>query len=52
MSTEKALMAIAKELHEINRKLDRLCQASIFSINGPIVNVAKISEEESENSSR
>lgn len=47
-NTETALMAIAKELHEINRKLDRLCQASIFSLNSPIVNVAKISEEKSE----
>lgn len=52
MTTETALMAIAKELHEINRKLDRLCQASIFSINGPFVNVAKVSEEKSEKSSR
>lgn len=26
------LMKIAKELHEINKKLDRLCQASVFSI--------------------
>ena len=52
MSTERALMEIVKELHEINRKLDRLCQASIFSINGPIVNVAKISEEKPEENSR
>lgn len=52
MSTEKALIEIAKELHEINRKLDRLCQASIFSLNGPIVNVAKISEEKTEENSR
>ena len=26
------LQRIEKELHELNRKLDRLCRASIFSI--------------------
>lgn len=31
-TSEKILQQIAKELHELNKKLDRLGQASIFEI--------------------
>ena len=37
--TDKQLQAIVKELKEMNRRLDRLCRASIFSLDEPIVNV-------------
>ncbi len=33
----KELKEIAKELHELNRKLDRLCRASIFSVDDPLI---------------
>ena len=39
MAAEKELQAIAKELKELNRRLDRLCRASIFSIGEPAVSV-------------
>ena len=35
------LKEIAKELHEINKRLDRMCRASIFSVQEPIVNVGQ-----------
>jgi hypothetical protein len=38
-TTDKELQAIVKELHELNRRLDRLCRASIFSIDEPVVYV-------------
>lgn len=37
--TEKELAGIHKELKELNRRLDRLCRASIFSINVPEISV-------------
>ena len=37
MATDKELQAIAKELRELNRRLDRLCRASIFSLSEPVV---------------
>ena len=36
-NTDKELQAIHKELKELNKKLDRLCRASIFSIDEPVV---------------
>lgn len=38
-ATDKCLQEIAKELHEINRKLDRICRASICSIGDPVISV-------------
>lgn len=37
MASDKELTAIAKELHELNRRLDRLCRAAIFSLDEPVV---------------
>ena len=31
------LKSLVKEVHEMNRRLDRICQASIFSKDTPIV---------------
>ena len=39
MAADKELQAIARELHELNRRLDRLCRASILSLDEPAVNV-------------
>jgi len=33
----RELQAITKELKELNRRLDRLCRASIFSIDTPVI---------------
>lgn len=41
MATDKELQAIVKELKELNRRLDRLCRASIFSIDEPAVTIKK-----------
>ena len=38
-ATDKELQAIVRELKELNRRLDRLCRASIFSLEEPAVNV-------------
>ena len=38
-STDKELQAIHKELKEANRRLDRLCRASIFSLDTPVIKV-------------
>ena len=38
-TTDKELQAIHKELRELNRKLDRLCRASIFSLDEPVIRV-------------
>ena len=38
-ATEKSLQEIAKELKELNRRLDRLCQSSIFSKQKPAIEV-------------
>ena len=35
--TDKELQAIHKELKELNRKLDRFCRASIFSLDPPVI---------------
>jgi len=37
MGADKELAAIVKELKELNRRLDRLCRASIFSLDEPVV---------------
>lgn len=37
--TDRELQAIHKELRELNRRLDRICRASIFSLDEPVVNV-------------
>ena len=37
MATEKELQAIIRELKEINRRLDRLCRASLLSTDTPAV---------------
>ena len=37
--TERELQGIHKELRELNKRLDRLCRASIFSVKDPTVNV-------------
>ena len=39
MGADKELAAIVKELKELNRRLDRLCRASIFSLDEPAVRV-------------
>lgn len=36
-ATDKELQAIHKELRELNRRLDRLCRASIFSLDVPVI---------------
>ena len=38
-TTDKELQAIHKELKELNRRLDRLCRASIFSLDEPVIRV-------------
>lgn len=38
-STDRELQAIHKELRELNRRLDRICRASIFSLDKPEVDV-------------
>ena len=38
-STDKELQAIHKEFKELNRRLDRLCRASIFSLGTPVIKV-------------
>lgn len=38
-STDKELQAIHKELRELNRRLDRICRAYIFSLDEPVVKV-------------
>ena len=35
----RELREIAKELHEMNRRLDRLCRASIFSVGDPKISI-------------
>ena len=42
----KALNSIVREIHEINRRLDRLCRSSIFSCNGTEVKVLLPVEED------
>ncbi len=39
MVADKELTAIVKELKELNRRLDRLCRASIFSLDEPVIRV-------------
>lgn len=41
MATDRELQAIVKELKELNRRLDRLCRASIFSLDEPAVTIKK-----------
>lgn len=46
-TTDKELQAIHKELKELNRRLDRLCRASIFSLDPPVIKVE--ADDESHN---
>lgn len=38
-STDRELQAIHRELMELNRRLDRICRAYIFSLDKPEVDV-------------
>lgn len=44
-TTDRELQAIHKELREMNRKLDRICRASIFSLDAPVVKHKVMFEE-------
>jgi hypothetical protein len=52
MASDKELQAIAKELREINRRLDRLCRASIFSIDKPVVVLKSEAIEDDSNANK
>lgn len=43
--TDKELQAIHKELKELNRRIDRLCRSSIFSLEPPVVKHKVMFEE-------
>ena len=43
--TDKELQAIHKELRELNKRIDRLCRSSIFSIDAPVVKHKVMFEE-------
>lgn len=47
-ATEKLLRAMVDEMHEMNKKLDRLCRASILSIPDPEVYVKNLHIDESD----
>ena len=46
-STDRELQAIHRELRELNRRLDRICRAYIFSLEAPVIKV-ETSEENSQ----
>ena len=37
--TDQELQAIHRELRELNRRLDRICRAYIFSLDKPVLDV-------------
>ena len=43
--TDRELQAIHKELRELNRRLDRICRASIFSLDPPVIKHKAMFEE-------